>query len=304
MKIWEIGLAVLVAFIWGFSFVMIQIGIDIFPPLLFSALRFTLAAIPLVLFVSPPNVSWKLVVAIGLTLGVVKFSFLFIGMDVGLSAGLASLLLQSQVFFTLILAAIVLNDAPSRNQWVGTLIAFCGVAVVVSTVEASSTIFGIILVLGAAVAWAINNLLMHGAGTIRMFNLMVWISLVPPIPLFILSWLFESSEWPQISQITWQGIGALVYVTLVGTVLGFAAWGYLLSRHGAGPVSSFALLVPVFGMSSSAVIFEEAFGPVRLTGAMLVLFGLVLTLLKRTESRDDADIDGEQPPISEKNSGK
>lgn len=288
MKIWEVGLAVIVAMIWGGSFVAIQIGVNNFPPLMFSALRFTLAAVPLVFFLPPPKVSWKLIVTIGVVLGVVKFSLLFIGMDVGLSAGLASLLVQSQVFFTLIFAALFLGQWPSRRQGVGILIAVLGIALVAGTVQGSATMMGLVLVLFAAMAWAVSNMMMQRAGPVQMINLMVWISLVPPIPLIVLSALFESANWPTLSQVTFEGIAALVYVTLLGTVFGFAAWGFLLSRLGAARIAPFALLVPIFGMAGSAVTFGESFGPVRLLGAAFVIMGLCYITFNKPRSGSNA----------------
>lgn len=221
-------------------------------------------------------------------LGVVKFSFLFIGMDVGVSAGLASLLLQAQVLFTLILAALLLGDKPSRGQTLGIIIAILGIAIVMLTVDTNGPKLGLVLVLLAAMAWAVSNMLLHSAGSVQMLNLMVWISLVPPIPLIVLSLVFESADWPALFEVTAQGIGALIYVTLVGTILGFAGWGYLLARHGARHVAPFALLVPIFGMASSAAVFGEALGTVRLAAATLVICGLVLTVFCKPRS---------QPPV-------
>lgn len=285
MKIWETGLAVLVAVVWGFSFVAIKIGVEVFPPLLFSALRFTLAAIPLVFFVSLPKVSLGLILGIGFMLGVVKFSLLFLGMSAGLSAGLASLIVQAQVFFTVILAAIILGDRPSRWEVLGIFVAFCGIATITTTIDAGATQLGFLLVLLAALAWAATNILMSRAGQVQMLNLMVWISLVPPVPLLVLSLLFESDSWPAMSEIGIGGVWALVYVTFVGTVLGFAGWGFLLARQGAGRVAPFALLVPIVGMASSAMILGESFGPVRLLGASLVIAGLCLSVFFKAPSK-------------------
>jgi O-acetylserine/cysteine efflux transporter len=285
MKPWETGLAVLVSFVWGLSFVAIKIGVNTFPPLLFSALRFTLAAIPLVFFLTRPKVSWRLIIGIGFVLGVVKFSLLFLGMSVGLSAGLASLTVQVQVFFTVILAAVLLGDRPSHWEMLGIILAFCGIAAVATTIDTSATKLGFALVLLAALAWAVTNILMSRAGQVQMLNLMVWISLVPPVPLVVLSLLFESQSWPALSEIRWDGILALFYVTFVGTVLGFAGWGFLIARQGAGRVAPFGLLVPIAGMASSAVILGESFGPVRLFGAILIGAGLCLVILKKTDAK-------------------
>lgn len=159
MKPWETGLAVLVAFVWGLSFVAIKIGVNTFPPLLFSALRFTLAAIPLVFFLAPPKVSWRLILSIGFALGVVKFSLLFLGMSVGLSAGIASLTVQVQVFFTVILAAVLLRDRPSHLETLGIIVAFCGIAAVATTIETGSTKLGLALVLRNRIGDSVCKLL-------------------------------------------------------------------------------------------------------------------------------------------------
>lgn len=284
MKLWEIGLAILVALVWGVSFVAIQIGVTSFPPLLFSALRFALAAIPLVFFLPPPKVSWALIVGIGFVLGVVKFSLLFIGINMGLSAGLASVVVQVQVFFTLILVALVMGEWPSKREMLGVIVAFCGIATVASTIDTGATETGFVLVLLAALAWAASNMMMHRAGQVQMLSLMVWTSLVPPVPLLLLSFIFEGASWPSISQISWQGIWSLLYVTFVGTVLGFAGWGFLIARRGAGRIAPFALLVPISGMGASALFLNETFGPVRLVGAGLVIAGLVLTVFHTSGS--------------------
>ncbi|MEL7544427.1 MAG: EamA family transporter [Pseudomonadota bacterium] len=283
MKFNDNLLAILVAMVWGGSFVAIKIGVEYFPPLLFSALRFALAAFPLVFFLPPPNASWRVIFGIGFVLGVVKFSLLFVSMDVGLSAGLASLLVQSQAFFTVILAAAMLREQPSRSQNAGILVAFLGVATVATTVDANAPSQGIALILSAALAWAASNILLRHAGSVSMLNLMVWASLVPPIPVFGLSLWLEGADvgWAAVTTINWHGALALGYVTFVGTVLGFAGWGYLIARYGAGRVAPFALLVPVFGMSLSAVVFGETFGPMRLFGAALVLVGLALTIWRQ-----------------------
>lgn len=278
----DLFLACLIAFVWGLNFVVIQLGIDSFPPLMFSALRFLCAAVPLVFFLPRPTVSWRLILAIGLVLGVVKFALLFIGMDVGLSAGLASLVLQSQVFFTVILAYIVYREQPTPLQIGGIVIAFGGIALVATTVEAEGTLLGLGLVIAAGLTWAIANLLMKEAGPVNMVSLMVWISLIPPLPLILLSFYFEGWEANRaaFANLDLSGIGAVLYIAYLTTILAFAGWGRLIRDYGAGRIAPFSLLVPVFGMISSAVILGEEFGPVQLLAALLVLLGLVLTVIK------------------------
>lgn len=282
MRPLDIALAVLVAAVWGFNFVVIRVGIDNFPPLLFSALRFALAALPIVFFLRKPVTSWPIIIGIGLVLGVVKFSLLFIGMDVGLSAGLASLVLQSQAFFTVILAAVVLRERPKATQVLGIITAFAGIALIATTVDNSVTPLGLTLVITAGVAWACSNLLMKKAGPVDMLHLMVWVSVIPPLPLLALSYIFEGPEAiaASLTGMTWSGIGAVGYIAFAATIFGFAVWGKLIRIYGAGQVAPFSLLVPIFGMSSAALLLGEDFGLTRLTAAALVIIGLVLTVLK------------------------
>ncbi|MFD1326777.1 EamA family transporter [Mycoplana ramosa] len=281
MGLIDIALLVLVAAVWGFNFVIIKIGIANFPPILFSALRFLFAAVPLVFFLPRPAVPWRLILGIGFVLGVVKFSFLFIGMDVGLSAGLASLLLQSQAFFTIMLAATIYGERSRPVQLAGIVVAFAGMVVISTTVDAGFTYTGLALVLAAGLAWAFSNMLMKKIGNVDMLALMVWVSLVPPIPLAVISLATEGLErdLAALQALSWQGLGAVAYIAYIATVFGFGVWGYMIRKLGVSTVAPFSLLVPVFGMSSSALVLGESFGPDRLAGAALVVCGLVLTAL-------------------------
>lgn len=271
-------LATLVAAAWGFNFVVIHIGIGDFPPLLFSALRFTLAAVPLIFFVRKPDVPWSIILGIGGMLGVVKFSLLFIGMDMGLSAGLASLVLQTQAFFTIILAALLLGERPTGGQLAGMFVAFSGIALVASTVGGDLSALGFALAIAAALAWACSNLIMKKAGPVDMLSLMVWVSVIPPIPLFALSFMFEGQEAITVAflNLRLEGVGATVYIAFVATIFGFAVWGKLINLYGAGKVAPYSLLVPIFGMTFSALLLGEEFGPLRLLAAALVITGLAI----------------------------
>lgn len=281
MGLIDIALLVLVAAVWGFNFVVIKIGIANFPPILFSALRFLFAALPLVFVLPRPAVPLRLILGIGLILGVVKFSLLFIGMDIGISAGLASLLLQSQAFFTVILAASIYGERPRPVQIAGILVALGGMAAIATTVDAGFTYTGLALVLAAGLSWAVSNILMKKVGKVDMLALMVWVSLVPPIPLAIISLLTEGwdRDMAALSTLSWEGMGAVAYIAYATTVFGFGVWGYMIRKHGVSTVAPFSLLVPVFGMSSSALVLGESFGSARLAGAALVVCGLVLTAL-------------------------
>lgn len=279
-------LATLVAAAWGFNFVVIHVGIGDFPPLLFSALRFTLAAIPLVFFIRKPDVPWRIILGIGGMLGVVKFSLLFIGMDVGLSAGLASLVLQTQAFFTIILAGLILGERPSGGQLAGMFVAFSGIALVASTVSGDLSALGLSLAIASALAWACSNLIMKKAGPADMLSLMVWVSLVPPLPLMLLSFLFEGGDAivAAFQNLRLVGVGATLYIAFVATIFGFAVWGKLINIYGAAKVAPYSLLVPTFGMSFSSLFLGEEFGPLRLIAAALVICGLTINQLSGRKS--------------------
>ena len=190
----HLALALLVAAIWGLNFVVIEVGLEDFPPLLLSALRYALAALPLVFLGGMPSVAWRWVIAAGVAIGVVKFSLLFIGMDVGMPAGVASLVLQAQALFTVVLAAAVLRERITAPQVAGLAVAFAGLALVAGGLEGESTAAGFALVIAAAAAWGVGNLVLKRAAPADPLRFMTWMCVVPPIPLLALSLAFEGPE--------------------------------------------------------------------------------------------------------------
>lgn len=283
MKASHVALAVLVAAMWGFNFVVIAVGLESFPPLLLSALRFTLAAFPAVLFVGLPRVAWRWILGIGLVLGVVKFSLLFVGIDSGMPPGLSSLVLQSQAFFTVLLAMVFLGDRPYLRQFVGMAVAVAGISIIAVDLGTASSMVGFLLVIAAGATWGLSNILTKKAAAPDALRLMVWVSAVPPLPLFIMSWLFEGRDaiGGALKNFTLVGVGSVVYLAFIATILGFGIWGFLLRTYSASVVAPFSLLVPVFGMGSSTLLLGEAFGLLRLCGAALVIGGLFLIVYRR-----------------------
>jgi O-acetylserine/cysteine efflux transporter len=266
--------------VWGFNFVVIKVGLAEFPPLLLSALRFLFVAFPAVFLVRRPQVPWRILIGFGAMLGIVKFSLLFVGMNLGMSAGLASLVLQLQVFFTVFLAFALMGEALTVYRIAGMGIALAGIALIGTQTDASTNPAALVLVVGAAAAWSCANLIMKRAGSVNMFRFMVWSSLIPPLPLFVLSVLFDG--WDTVIRsgigVSWTGIGAVAYLAGLATLAGFAIWGRLLSLYPAALVAPFALLVPPIGMVSSALVLGEAFNGVKLFAAALVLAGLAVNL--------------------------
>ena len=224
----HVSLAVAVAAIWGLNFVVIEVGLDDFPPLLLSSLRYALAALPLlVLRGTPPGVPWRWVFAVGVAIGVVKFSLLFIGMDVGMPAGLASLVLQVQALFTVVFAAAVLRERLVGAQIAGLAIAIGGLAVVASGLGGEATPTGFALVIAAAAAWGVGNLAIKRAAPPDPLRFMTWMCVVPPLPLLALSLAFEgpSEVGDALAGVDLGGIGAVLYIAFAATTVGWGAVG-------------------------------------------------------------------------------
>ncbi|MER6649713.1 EamA family transporter [Streptomyces sp. NPDC000971] len=283
MRPLHIALAVLVAAVWGVNFVVIELGLAHFPPLLFSALRFLVAALPAVFLVGRPTVAWRWIVGVGLSLGVAKFGLLFVGMDQGMPAGLSSLVLQVQAVFTALFAALFLSERPGGRRVLGMGIALAGIAVAAVDEGAGGPVLAFVLVVLAAACWGVSNVLTRKAAPRDSLNFMVWVSTVPVLPLLGLSLLFEGwdRDVEALAALDRTGAGTVVYVAWISTVLGFAAWGFLLRHHPASSVAPFTLLVPVFGMSSAALLLDEEVGPLRWCAAALLVGGVALTSLAR-----------------------
>ncbi len=279
----HIALAVLLAFVWGLNFVFIRLALTSFPPLLLAALRFTIAALPVLVLPKPP-VSWGTLIAIGGMLFVGQFALLFPAMAAGMPAGLASIALQVQAFITIAIAAVVLREWPSRRQLAGAAVAFAGLFLVAATVGTNGvTLAGFLLLVGAAACWAGGNVMLRRAGAVDMLPLMSWLSLVPILPLLALSLAVEGPAriGEGLASATWLSVGSLLYIAVVSTSFGYASWGHLLKLYPAAVAAPFSLLVPVSGTLSSALILGERFGPLRLGGMMLIFIGLGILVMPR-----------------------
>jgi O-acetylserine/cysteine efflux transporter len=275
----HVAIAVLVAAIWGLNFVVIEVGLEDFPPLLLSALRYLLAALPLLLVGGRAGVPWKWVLAVGGAIGVVKFSLLFVGMDVGMPAGLASLVLQVQAFFTVGFAAVLLRERPHAAQAAGLGLAAAGLALVAGGLEGVATPVGFALVVGSAAAWGVANVAIKSASPPDPFRFMTWVCVVPPLPLVALSLSFEGPGRvaEALAGIDLGGALAVGYIAFVATTVGWGLWGRLLHVYSAGTVAPFSLLVPVFGLGFAALLLGEPVTIRTVVAALLVVSGVFLT---------------------------
>ena len=228
-----------------------------------------------------PAVSWRSLIAIGATLFAGQFLLQFFAISEGLPPGLASLLVQTQALFTIVFAAIALRERPTARQTAGVATAFAGLVLIVLTVGQDLTLLGFGLAMGSAISWGIGNILLKGIGDVDMLNLVVWLSLVPPIPALTIALLMDGPAGLayDISNASSTAVVATLYLGVVATILAYAIWGRLLRQYPAATVTPFALLVPFVGGYSSALVFGERFGPLRLAGMMLVLLGIAVIVL-------------------------
>jgi len=273
--------ALLVVAIWGSNFVVIKFALGELPPLLFAALRFAFAVLPAMLFMPRPAVAWRNLAVYGVLIGVGQFGVLYLAMRTQISPGLASLVVQTQVFFTILLAMRVAREQVQGYQWLGLLLAASGIGVIASHTDGSTTVTGLLMVLFAALCWAMANMMGKRAGRVNMLAYMVWTSAFAVPPLLLLSLVFEgpTAIAASVQHLSWQGWAAVLWQSWGNTLFGYGIWGWLLARHAAATIVPMALLVPVFGMSAAAWLLGETMPAWKLIAAALVLSGLALNLL-------------------------
>jgi O-acetylserine/cysteine efflux transporter len=277
LRDWLAALVVITA--WGLNFVVIKIGLSEFPPLLMGALRFTLVAIPAVFFIKPPALPWRTVVLYGATISLGQFVFLFAAIYVGMPAGLASVVLQSQAFFTTLIAAVFLGERIRRHNVVGLLVAALGLVLIQQgAVAGTLSLTGFLMTLAAGLSWAIGNIVTKGVGKIDMLSLVVWGALVPPLPFLGLSLVFEGPAliMTSLQNATWVGVSMLAYLVVFATLLGYCLWGWLLSRHPAGQVAPLTLAVPVLGLLSTSLLLNEQLVFWQWVGGVVILVALAI----------------------------
>lgn len=272
-------LALAVAVVWGLNFVVIHLGLMDFPPLLFAALRFTFVALPAVFFVGRPQAPWRHVVLIGLTLSAGQFGLLFSAMHEGMPAGLASLVVQLQMIFTLSLAVAFLGERPHIRHLAGSALALAGIGIIALGRADAVPLLAIGLCIAGAASWGVGNVLTRHARPPDAVAFLVWSSLAAPLPLLGLSLALEGPAriGDALTGVGGGGLFALVYVVVGASGFGYGAWTWLLHRHPASTVSPYALLVPVVGIASAWVFVGERPTVAELVGAVVVLTGLAVT---------------------------
>ncbi|UWQ94218.1 EamA family transporter [Rhodobacteraceae bacterium M385] len=274
----DLALVFCVILAWGSNFTAMKMVLEELPPLLFVGLRFAILIPLIALF--PRPASWRAIIAIGVLVNMCQFGFLFMAMRADVTAGLASLILQSQAPLTIILAALVYGERVSWPQVAGIALACVGLAGFGIAGGGNVTLIGLALVLCGALSWAFGNLVFRRLPGVNMAALFIWSSLVPPLPMLGLSWMFEGpAPFATIAAMGLTGWAGVVYVAVISTIIGYSIWGGLLSRHPAAMVTPFALGIPVIGILTAWLVLGETLGTLEAVSGVVILAGIALAVL-------------------------
>ena len=287
MRVRDLSLALLTVVIWGSNFAVMKLGLRGLPPLLFCTLRFAFTAFPMVLLVRPPSLPWRRVAAWGLAQFAVLFGLLMTGLKLGMAAGLASIVMQLQAFFTIALAWALLREKARPVQLLGGAIALAGMGVVAWNLHQRTSLIGLLLLIIAACSWAVANVLARRLGPVNAVALASWASLYAVPPLLALSLLLEGAgrDWQALRDMdamSWLVVGFQAYPA---TLFGFGLWAMLMRRYPAAQIAPFTLLVPVSGMLTAALLLHEPLQDWKLAAAALVVGGLMLNQIPSLRHR-------------------
>lgn len=278
MKAKDFLLAILVTFIWGINFSIIKLGLTSLDPFMLSGLRFLLCALPLVFFIKKPNTSMFYIASYGILFGVGLWGMVTLGIYFGISAGVASLVLQMSAFLTVIMSAIILKESIDLSKKIAFVVALLGLSLIIIVTDGSVTLIGLVLVLIGALSWSITNIIIKKAGVKEVFSFIIWSSLFSPIPLFILAYITQGSIvyinfFENLNDIAIFSILFQVYPT---TLIGYWVWNSLLTKYPVSSVAPLSLLVPIFGLFGSYLIFDENIGILKILACTLIVSGLII----------------------------
>lgn len=279
-------LALLIVMAWGVNFVVIKVGLHGMPPLLLAGLRFACVAFPAIFFIKRPNLPLKWLLAYGLTISFGQFALLFWSLHLGLSAGLASLILQAQAFFTVLLGALLLKEKVRSHNIVAMLMAAGGIYLLASAHQhgaASITLVTLMLILAAASCWALGNItnkVIMANYAVPTMSLIVWSAPIPLVSFALSSLLFEGADaiTSSLVNIEWHNVFSVLYLSIFATIIGYGGWSYLLSKYETGTVAPLSLLVPVFGLLSAMLFLDEAFNAQQAIGVIVIGVSLVFNV--------------------------
>ncbi len=270
--------ALLVAITWGSNFVALKTAFTEIPPFLFLTLRFLLCSVPLLLFVPRPKISFKLLLSISLFQWIAHFSLLFLALYLGIPGGIASLILQSQIIFTMLFSAMWLQSRLHPLQIIGIAVSLVGISMIGLQMEGQSNLISFILLIGSAISISVANIMFKKASNVNMLSLVVWSSLIPPIPMFLMSLYFEG--WPNIvcclQNLSFSVIAAVLYTSWMATLVGLSLWAYLMSKNDPSHVVPFSLLIPVIALATTSWFLGETLSTTILFAGIIIFSGLII----------------------------
>lgn len=271
-------LAALVATLWGINFVVIDWGMEGVPPLLFAAIRFAVVVVPAIFFVRRPDAPWRFIIGVGVFMSLGQFGFLYLSMYLGMPPGLAALVLQAQVIFTMLIAAGVLREIPAPAQLAGAIIGSTGLAIVAVGREGSVPLVALVLCLMAALSWGIGNVVSRASGISGGLSLTVWSALVVPIPLLALSLIIDgpAAVGAAVAGLSWESIVSTLYTAVICTLFGYAIFNRLLSNYPSAAVVPWILLAPVAGIAAAWAVLQEVPNTAEWIGGILLIAGLLV----------------------------
>ncbi len=280
MKPLHVVLAVLITAIWGVNFSVIKLGLATVDPFILAGIRFSLCALPAIFFIRKPEVPWRYIIGYGLVFGIGLWGVVNLGIKAGLSAGIASLVLQFSAFFTILLGGWVFKEALTRFQVLGMLIALAGLLCIIKISDGSASLTGVLLVLVGAASWSVANIINKKASTKDVFGFLVWSSAFAPIPLFALDYAVNGSAGytALVSQVNTTAVLSILFQVYPNTLFAYWIWNSLLKTYPVSTVAPLSLLVPIFGMLGSVVVFNESVPVSKVLAVVLIVLGLAVGL--------------------------
>ncbi|HHL2561040.1 TPA: EamA family transporter [Yersinia enterocolitica] len=280
MKLTDFLIALLITAIWGVNFSIIKLGLITADPLILAGIRFTLCALPAVFFIKKPDTSWRYIIGYGLLFGIGLWGIVNLGIKAGVSAGIASLVLQFGAFFTMVLGAFLFHENLSKYQYIGIIVALLGLTSIIFISDGSVTFIGLALVLCGAVVWGLVSIIIKKSNTKYIFSFLVWSSLFSPMPLFILSYLFNGpSGFTELAiHFNTTTLFSILFQVYPNTLFAYWVWNSLLTKYPVSVVAPLSLLVPIFGMLGSVMIFNESIPSGKIIAMVFIISGLIIGL--------------------------
>ncbi|SUA36629.1 Probable amino-acid metabolite efflux pump [Neisseria zoodegmatis] len=293
MNLKDYLLILLVIGIWGVNFLFMKFALNEIPPMVLGMLRFFCVVFPAVFLLKRPPVPWHLLAAYGLTISFGQFALMFTALHWGLPTGLAALMLQVQVFFTVLIAGIVLREPVLAHHLLGMFTAAVGLVFIgIGHYQGRLPITAMLPVFGAAASWACGNIIVKRIGSVNALSLVVWGG-IPAFCAFTLAslMLYGTDGLAQhVSNLTWKGIVGILFLAYVASLVGYTGWGALLAKHPAGRVTPFALLVPVIALLAGYLVLNERLAAWHWLGIVVVMAGLTLHIFGSKWRRAVPDI--------------